>query len=55
MGEKFSPAGLLTPEIVIALVGLAVLSLLPVPYKMIAARREKSSGADEAVARSAAE
>ena len=36
---EFSPAGILTPEIVTALVGLAVLSLLPVAYKAVKARR----------------
>jgi len=30
---SFSPAGVLTPQIITALVGLAVLSLLPVAYK----------------------
>ena len=39
MGEAFSPAGILTPEIVVALAGLAVLSLLPVAYKAVKARR----------------
>ena len=39
MGKGFSPAGILTPEVVVALVGLAVLSLLPVAYKAITARR----------------
>ena len=32
-GESFTLAGVLTPEITIALVGLAVLSLVPVVYK----------------------
>ena len=39
MGREFSPAGILTPEVVVALAGLAVLSLLPVAYKAVAARR----------------
>ena len=39
MGRDFSPAGILTPEVVVALGGLAVLSLLPVAYKAVAARR----------------
>ena len=38
-GEEFSPAGILTPEIITALVGLAVLALIPVVYKRIKARR----------------
>ena len=37
--EEPSITGVLTPEIMIALVGLAVLSLLPVLYKKIKARR----------------
>jgi uncharacterized membrane protein YdjX (TVP38/TMEM64 family) len=37
--QEFSPASVLTPEIVTALVGLAVLALLPVVYRKIKARR----------------
>ena len=37
MGGEFSPADILTPEIVTALVGLAVLSILPIAYKAIKA------------------
>ena len=37
--EAFTAAGILTPEIVTALVGLSLLSLLPVAYKKIKARR----------------
>lgn len=37
--EVFTASGILTPEIVTALVGLSVLSLLPVAYKLIKARR----------------
>ena len=37
--EEFSPASALTPEVITALVGLAVLSLVPVAYKKIKARR----------------
>ncbi|MCH7487498.1 MAG: TVP38/TMEM64 family protein [Proteobacteria bacterium] len=37
--EAFTASGILTPEIVSALVGLSVLSLLPVAYKKIKARR----------------
>ena len=32
-GEEFTAAGILTPEIILALVGLAALALLPVAYK----------------------
>ncbi len=38
-GEAFSLKGALTPEIIIALVGLALLSLVPVVYKMWRGRR----------------
>jgi uncharacterized membrane protein YdjX (TVP38/TMEM64 family) len=34
----FSPAGVLTPEIVVALVGLAVLAIVPVLYRKLKAR-----------------
>ena len=37
--ETFSPGSVLTPEIVTALVGLAMLALLPVVYRKIKARR----------------
>ena len=37
--EAFSPASALTPEVITALVGLAVLSLIPVAYKKLKARR----------------
>ncbi len=40
--EEFSPASVLTTEVVVALVGLAVLSLVPVLYKRL---RRKSSTA----------
>ena len=36
-GQSFSASGILTPQIVIALVGLAVLALIPVAYKKIRA------------------
>ena len=39
-GETFSASGILTPQIIIALVGLAVLALIPVVYKKIKARPE---------------
>jgi uncharacterized membrane protein YdjX (TVP38/TMEM64 family) len=38
-GKEFSLKGALTPEVIIALVGLAVLSLLPVVYKQITKKR----------------
>ena len=37
--ETFTATGILTPEIVTALVGLSLLSLLPIAYKAVAARR----------------
>ena len=37
-GGEFSAAGILTPQILTALVGLAVLALIPVVYKKIKAR-----------------
>ena len=37
--ETFSPAAVLTPEVIVALTGLALLSLLPVAYKKFKARR----------------
>ena len=37
-GEAFSAAGILTPQILLALVGLAVLALIPVIYKKVKAR-----------------
>ena len=37
-GGEFSAAGILTPQIITALVGLAVLALIPVVYKKIKAR-----------------
>ena len=38
-GGDFSPAAALTPEVIIALIGLAVLSLIPVGYEKLKARR----------------
>lgn len=38
-GQSFSASGILTPQIVIALVGLAILALIPVAYKKVRARR----------------
>ena len=37
--EAFSPSSVLTPQIAVALVGLAVLALLPVLHRMLKARR----------------
>ncbi len=37
--EGFSPASALTPEVITALVGLSVLSLLPVVYKKLKSRK----------------
>ncbi len=37
--QDFSPASALTPEVITALVGLALLSLVPVGYKILKARR----------------
>ena len=37
--EEFSASAIVTPQIIIALVGLALLSLLPVAYKQIRRRR----------------
>jgi uncharacterized membrane protein YdjX (TVP38/TMEM64 family) len=42
-GQPFTPAGILTPEIVLALVGLALLALVPVVYKKWS-RRGHASG-----------
>lgn len=39
MEGEFDPASVLTPQVIIALVGLAVLSLLPVAYKKIKGRK----------------
>ncbi len=38
-GEGFSVGAILTPQIIVALVGLAVLAILPVAYKKIKTRR----------------
>ncbi len=40
-GETFSARGILTPQILTALIGLAVLALIPVIYKKIKARGRK--------------
>lgn len=43
-GEAFSLAGVLTPEMIAGLAGLALLSLVPVAYKRIKARRAAPGG-----------
>jgi len=42
-GGSFSAAGILTPQIITALVGLAVLALIPVVYKKIKGRSDKTA------------
>jgi len=46
MEGPFDPAAALTPEVITALVGLSVLSLLPVAYKKIKARRQTTKARD---------
>jgi uncharacterized membrane protein YdjX (TVP38/TMEM64 family) len=46
-GGTFSLRGVLTPQIVTALVGLAVLAMIPVVYKKLTAQRGARSGASE--------
>jgi hypothetical protein len=46
-GGTFSLRGVLTPQIVTALVGLAVLAMVPIVYKKIMAHRGTKSGAPE--------
>ena len=41
-GETFSPSAALTPEVITALVGLAILALVPVGYEKLKARRAGS-------------
>ncbi|HLB07841.1 MAG TPA: TVP38/TMEM64 family protein [Alphaproteobacteria bacterium] len=43
-GETLSPGTVLTPRVLGALGGLAILALLPVFYKLVKARREKRAG-----------
>lgn len=38
-GGEFSPASILTPDVIAALVGLALLSLIPLVYKRVKGRR----------------
>lgn len=40
--ESFSPANILTPEAIAGLVGLAILSLVPIVYKKVKARGRQS-------------
>ncbi len=42
-GGDFTPGSILTPEVVTALVGLSILSLVPVVYKKITARRDAAN------------
>ena len=42
-GGNFTPASILTPEVVTALVGLSVLSLVPVIYKKLQARKQTAA------------
>jgi uncharacterized membrane protein YdjX (TVP38/TMEM64 family) len=46
-GGTFSLRGVLTPQIVIALVGLAVLAMIPVVYKKLTAQRGAQPGVSE--------
>jgi uncharacterized membrane protein YdjX (TVP38/TMEM64 family) len=46
-GGTFSLRGVLTPQIVTALVGLAVLAMIPVVYKQLTARRGARPGASQ--------
>lgn len=46
MDSEFDPASVLTPQVITALVGLAVLSLLPVAYKKFKARKPAEAGVD---------
>jgi uncharacterized membrane protein YdjX (TVP38/TMEM64 family) len=46
-GGTFSLRGVLTPQIVTALVGLAVLAMIPVVYKKLTAQRGTRPGASE--------
>src|SRR5215510_13819016 len=46
-GGTFSLRGVLTPQIVTALVGLAVLAMIPVVYKNLTAQRGATPGASE--------
>ena len=43
-GEAISLSGILTPKVVTALLGLAVLALIPVAYKHLRTRRSGGPG-----------
>ncbi|MCW5751974.1 MAG: TVP38/TMEM64 family protein [Alphaproteobacteria bacterium] len=45
-GQEFTAKGILTPEIILALSGLAVLALVPVVYRRIGARRSTAPRAE---------
>lgn len=45
-GQEFTAKGILTPEIILALTGLALLALIPVIYRWIGARRGAARRAD---------
>lgn len=47
MSVEFDPASVLTPQVITALVGLAVLSLLPIAYKKFKARQTTEAGGTE--------
>ena len=47
LGGTFTLRGVLTPQIVTALVGLAVLALIPVVYQKLTAQRGARPGASE--------
>jgi uncharacterized membrane protein YdjX (TVP38/TMEM64 family) len=46
-GGTFSLRGVLTPQIVTALIGLAVLAMIPVVYKKLTAQRGTRPGVSE--------
>ena len=42
-GEEFTASGILTPEILAALIGLAILAIVPIVYKRVKARKSAAS------------
>jgi len=46
-GESFTVQGVMTPEMIAALTGLALLALLPVAYKRLGARQKAKSAAKQ--------
>ncbi len=46
MNAEFDPASVLTPQVITALVGLALLSLLPIAYKKFKARKPAETPAE---------